>query len=331
MAEKIKCDNCKRELAIKNNFYKSKSPFSPNGRVNICKRCITNMIDYNDMNTVYTVMQTLDIPFFYNRWEEALKNKPDNPFGSYVTQANSGINEFSGARWKDSIFEPSNIKTTINEIPKKRIRNNFEIEDMTREQLEDKYGVGYTDEEYYCFEKKWRKLADSYGQKTSIHTESLTTYIRFRVKEELSTAKGDVAEATKWGGLAEKAQQSGKLNVSQLSKSDISGGVDLLPQLFEAVEDEVGIIPILPKLKEQPYDDADLIIWAIIEYMQRLEDKPRIAYKDIWNFYDEMLVDFYKQKGYSDEKIQEERIKRNAVFRDLSEVYKEPLYEEGDL
>jgi len=65
--------------------------------------------------------------------------------------------------------------------------------------------------------------------------------------------------------------------------------------------------------------------------MQRLEDKPRTQYKDIWNFYDEMLVDFYKQKGFSDEKIQEERNKRNAVFRDLTDVYKEPLYEDGDI
>jgi hypothetical protein len=330
--EKMRCQgNCKKELAISTNFYQSKSPFFPTGRVNICKKCIAKMIDYNNIDTIYTVMQTLDIPFFYNRWEESLKKKPDNPFGNYIRQANSGINEFEGARWKDSIFQPSNVISDTTKNSPKKINHSFEIEDMTREQLEDKYGIGYTDEEYYCFEKKWRKLADSYGQKTSIHTESLTTYIRFRVKEELATAKGDVAEATKWGGLAEKAQQSGKLNVSQLSKSDISGGVDLLPQLFEAVEDKVGIIPILPKLKEQPYDDADLIIWAIIEYMQRLEDRPRIEYKDIWNFYDDMLVDFYKQKGYSDERIQEERIKRNAVFRDLSEVYKEPLYEESDL
>jgi hypothetical protein len=276
-------------------------------------------------------LQALDIAFMYDYWKVAENKSPKNPFGKYITMANS-MPQIKNIRYKDSVFEPSNKtnESNINESSTKKARKNFEIEDMTHEQLEDKYGVGYTDEEYYCFEKKWRKLADSYGQKTSIHTESLTTYIRFRVKEELATAKGDVAEATKWGQLAEKAQQSGKLNVSQLSKSDISGGVDLLPQLFEAVEDKVGIIPILPKVKEQPYDDADLIIWAIIEYTQRLEGKSRIEYKDIWNFYDDMLIDFYKQKGFTDEQIEEERVKRNAIFRDLSEVYKEPIYDEGD-
>lgn len=330
MGKKKTCQgNCKREL-IETQFYKSNSPLFSDGRVNICKKCLNKMIDNNDINTVYTVLQALDVPFLKNYWDIAKEKNPNNPFGKYITMANSGINEFKGTRWKDSSYENNAIKSS-EDILTDAEKDRFKIEDMTREQLENKYGIGYTDEEYYCFEKKWRKLADSYGQKTSIHTESLTNYIRFRVKEELATASGDVSEATKWGALAEKAQQSGKLNVSQLSKSDISGGIDLVPQLFEAVEDKVGIISILPKLKEQPYDDADLIIWAIMEYYQRLEDKPRIAYKDIWNFYDEMLIDFYKQKGYSDEKIKEERIKRNAIFRDLSEVYKEPLYEDGDL
>jgi len=332
--ELIYCTGCDHDKKP-SEFYKSYGT-TKSGTLPYCKQCCINMSLNNigslDVDNFKNMLSKVDRPFLYQTLADNLKkypNKIESAIGFYFKDL--GMVQNRGSKYKDSIFEPSNINenSASSIITSKKAK--YEIEDMTYEQLEDKYGVGYTDEEYYCFEKKWRKLADSYGQKTSIHTESLTTYIRFRVKEELATAKGDVAEATKWGGLAEKAQQSGKLNVSQLSKSDISGGVDLLPQLFEAVEDKVGIIPILPKLKEQPYDDADLIIWSIIEYMQRLEDKPRTQYKDIWNFYDEMLVDFYKQKGFSDEKIQEERNKRNAVFRDLTDVYKEPLYEDGDI
>jgi hypothetical protein len=83
-------------------------------------------------------------------------------------------------------------------------------------------------------------------------------------------------------------------------------------------------------LKEQPYDDADLIIWCIINYTRRLEGKSRIEYRDIWTFYDKMLEDHYKQQGYTDEKIKIEKEKRNNVFRDLGKVYIEPVYEESD-
>jgi hypothetical protein len=327
--KKIKCSGeCGRELVINNNFYQSKSPFFPEGYVTICKKCIADMVDYSDMNTIYTVMQTLDIPFFYNRWEETCKKSPKNSLGNYIRMANSGLNEFSGARYKDSVF--NNSTNTGSEVKDDDFKPNFSIPDMTMEQLCEKWGYNYSKEELFLFEQKYRKLIDSYGEKTALHTENLLTYIRFRVKEEMATAQGDAVSAQKWGGLAENASKNAKITVQQLSKSDISGGVDLMPQLFEAVEDKIGIIPTLPYLKEQPYDDADLIIWAIINYLQRLEDKSRIEYRDIWNFYDDMLGDFYKQKGFNDVQIQEERNKRNAVFRDLSKVYKEPIYEDGE-
>jgi hypothetical protein len=194
----------------------------------------------------------------------------------------------------------------------------------------EKWGYGYTNEEYILFERKWKKLIDNYGEKTSFHVEGLITYIRFRVKEEMASARGDVKEAKEWAAMAKDSATAAKINVSQLSKSDISGGVELLPQLFEAVESEVGIISILPKLKEQPVDDADLIIWCIINYNRRLEDKPRIEYKEIWKFYDEMLQEYFKSQGYTQKQIKIEKDKRNAIFRDLGKVYIEPVYEEGE-
>ncbi len=183
----------------------------------------------------------------------------------------------------------------------------------------------------FNLKKKWNKLIDNYGEKTALHTENLITYIRFRVKEEMATAEGDVKSAKDWGALATQAAKDAKLNVSQLSKSDISGGVDVVCQIFEALETEIGVIPLLPKLIEQPYDDADLIIWANINYNRRLEDKPMVQYRDIWDFYDEMLEEYFKQQGYDDNKKKEFKEKRNNVFRDLQQVYKEPLYEEDEI
>ena len=328
--KKIKCTGkCGRELVVNNNFYKSKSPFFPDGYVTICKKCLVDMADYDDINSIYGIMQILDIPYFHNRWEETCKNNPNNPIGNYIRMANSGINEFNGARYKDSVF--GSQANATEGFANKEFKPDFSINDMTMGQLCEKWGYNYSQEELFLFEQKYRKLIDSYGEKTALHTENLLTYIRFRVKEEMATAQGDASSASKWGSLAENASKNAKITVQQLSKSDISGGVDLMPQLFEAVEDKVGIIPTLPYLKEQPYDDADLIIWAILNYMQRLEDKPRIEYKDIWNFYDDMLKDYYKQKGYNEEQVENERKKRNSVFRDLSEVYKEPIYEDGDI
>ncbi|MCY7986008.1 hypothetical protein MOC41_06785 [Bacillus spizizenii] len=316
--EKLLCAACQKEKDKDSGFYNSRSKlYEKIGKVPICKSCLKKNIDYNDMDSVYTVLQQIDVKFDPLYWEQAVQRKTDT-FSAYMTMANS-LKQFNGTGWKDSILEEvSDTETQLDSLE--------EVSD----EIIDKWGIGYTVDEYHQFERKYNKLIRNYGEKTALHTEGLLSYIRFRVKEELATAKGEVKEAKEWGQMASKAATDAKINVSQLSKSDISGGVDVLSQLFEAVETELGIIPLLPRLTAQPYDDADLIIWAIINYYRRLEDKEKVAYKDIYHFYDEMLEEDFKSKGLTTQEIENLKKARNNVFRDLEDVYKEPLYDTGD-
>ena len=329
--KEITCASC-TSLKDLSKFYVSYNPIHSSGRIPYCKDCLRKMISNEsgivELEKLKETLRLIDRPFLYNLWRISLEEEGDS-FGIYMK--NLAMTQYRKLGWADSKFLPEvegklNYED-VNNNHQKDLNSGFVVTDK----IIDKWGFGYSNEEYYYFEKKWNKLIDNYGEKTSFHIEGLITYIRFRVKEELATAKGDIKDAKDWGAMAKDAATAAKINVSQLSKSDISGGVDLLPQLFEAVESEVGIISILPYLKEQPYDDADLIIWVIVNYLRRLEDKTRIEYKEIWTFYDEMLEDFYMQKGFTSEMIQKEKEKRNNVFRDLGEVYREPLYEEGDL
>jgi hypothetical protein len=253
-------------------------------------------------------------------YKESLKNNGE-VIGIYFKNINS-LTQYKGLGWSSSIFDP--------EIQEENEQKSDYIGNLDIKKLQEKYGYGFEEEEYLNFERKYKKLSRGYKEKTELHTERLITYIIHKVKEEMATAKGQVGEAEKWAKLAQADATAAKLNVSQLSKSDITGGIDLLPQLVEAVEQYASLIPLLPKVLEQPYDDADLIIWANINYLRHLEDKPFIQYRDIWNFYDRMLEEYYEQKGYTKEQIESEKKKRNNVFRDLGEVYVEPLYDNID-
>ena len=310
------------------------------GHYPLCRECVREMASNNgqvDVNKFKKILKSFNRPFIRRLYERALLSKKDT-IGQYFTFL--GNRKYQPMTWKDSDElndeKPSKIDKLkdemeiIDEAMEKEENNKITnlVENVDLDKLKEKYGYGYEDEEYILFEKKWKKLIDNYGEKTSFHTENLITYIRFRVKEEMATANGNVKEAKEWGALADKAADNAKINVKQLSKSDISGGVDLICQIFEAVETEVGIIPLLPKLLEQPYDDADIIIWSLINYGRRLEGKPMAQYRDIWNFYDKMLSEYFTQQGFSDKQIEEFKKRRENVFRDLSEIYKEPLYEE---
>jgi len=112
-----------------------------------------------------------------------------------------------------------------------------------------------------------------------------------------------------------------------LSKSDITGGIDTVAQIFEALETEGGALTILPELVDQPNDEADLIIWAIINYGRRLQDLPFVSYREIWDFYDEMLEEYFETKGLNEYQRNNFKQEREKIYRDLQEVYVEPIYE----
>lgn len=283
--EKIKCNKCE-ELRNPSQFYKSNSPLF-NGYAPICKICVRNYVDENDMNTVFDMLRQLDIAFDPFYWEKAKESESDT-FGKYVSMANT-LNQLRGLRWRDSVLDKTNNVAYDNEIkeidedinsfnPKKYKPTNVQLE---------KWGYGYKPEEYYYFEKKYEQLKNNYIERTAMHTEALLTYIRYRVKEELATAAGDSKEAKEWGTLAKEAATAAKINPSQLSKADLSEGLDSFGQLTRSVEQAVDIIEILPKFKERPQDKVDVTLWCYINYVRDLKGLPPVEYKDIYAFYEE--------------------------------------------
>ncbi|OME55395.1 hypothetical protein BSK59_13025 [Paenibacillus odorifer] len=331
--KKKKCNHCGSEKRLPDGFYASDNPIDAYGRVSMCKDCCAKNIDYSDINTVKNVLNQLNKPFLFHLWESSSEEvqRPNavntDIFGCYMKNL-SLKHRGKGLTWKDS-DEVLNVLQSQYPFNEKEYSTENDV--PVKDDLIEKWGDGYSSEHYRLFEKKYSRLIRNYGEKTELHTEGLLVYIRFRVQEEMASARNDVKAAKEWAALATKAAQDAKINVSQLSKSDISGGVDVLSQLFEAVETEASIIPLLPKLLEQPYDDADMIIWSNINYYRTLEDKPRVSYREIWNFYDEMLGEYYTQQGLSEVQIDENKKARNNVFRDLGEVYIEPLYESEDV
>ncbi len=271
------CDQCKKELAIV-NFYNTNSVLSSDGKLNICKSCVVDMIDYKNMETVYKILQLLDVPFIHNYWVTSMEKNPQNPWGTYITMANSKINEFRYSSWKDSKFEEVNDYDTSN----------------ITDSIIEKWGFGYSNLEYTAFEKKYWLLKNNYPEKTAMHTEALLNYIRYRVKEEQSTALGEVKDAKDWGELANKAATAAKINPSQLSKSDLTDGLSTFGELVRATEQAVDIIEILPKFKQRPQDKVDFTLWCYINYVRDLKGLPPCTYQEIYEFYEERKREYSK-------------------------------------
>lgn len=290
--EKLKCiGDCKKELPKQTSFYNTNSELYKNiGKIPICKSCIRKSIIYDDMETIYALLRQFDIKFDIEYWNKALESDKDT-FGRYMTMANS-LHQFVGTGWKNSIFELPDIKENNQTI---NISTN---ENKISDELINKWGIGYENDEYLAFERKYNLLKNNYQEKTAMHTEALLTYIRYRVKEELSTAKNDMKSAKEWGQLAQKAAQDAKINPSQLSKSDLSDGLDTFGQLVRTVEQAVDIIPILPQFKEKPHDKPDFTIWCYINYIRDLKGLPMAEYEEIYQFYEDRKKEYESRMDF---------------------------------
>jgi hypothetical protein len=167
-------------------------------------------------------------------------------------------------------------------------RPKFEVD----EALRIKWGYEFKDSDIYKFENKYADLIKNYEIKTSAHDEFLRLACVASVRGQECMANNLVDEAKTWMGMFKDLTSAGKLQPQQMSKADLSGGLNNFGEFFKSVEQATGVIEILPEFKKAPKDDADFVIYCLVQYVRRLKGLPDCKYEEIWQFYDEIAKQF---------------------------------------
>lgn len=272
-------------------YYKSYSPMDKiDERLRVCKKCLKDNTNINNINSVKNTLRQVDKPYNIHLFESAL-TKPD-VIGEYFKLINA--KDYRHDTWEQSIFDKeSKNEEEVND-------KELSIENIDQEfldELTEKYGYGYPDEEYILFEKKFINLKPSFQLPTTMHEEYLREYCVNKVKETIAKAKGEFKEAKEWSAMAKESAEAGKLKPSQMSKADLSQGLDGFGQLSRMVEEHQDIIPLLPKFVKQPKDDVDVTLWLYINYIRDLQGLPPAEYEEIYQFYEERRMDYESVKS----------------------------------
>nr|WP_202877288.1 hypothetical protein [Brevibacillus laterosporus] len=278
------CSKCQNQKYITSDFYMSYSIAHGDGRLNICKKCLYEIAGSNFGN-LETMLRLADKPLILHLWESALTKKA--PIGEYFKLINA--KDFRHLTWEDN---PTEGNAPTRDTENDQLENDI---DIPLGVLKEKYGYGYPDNEYYLFEKKFQQLRPSFQLLTTMHEEYFKEYCINKVKETLAKARGDFKEAKEWASMVKDVADAGKLKPSQMSKADLSGGMDTFGQLARMVEEHCEIMPLLPTFTEQPKDKVDVVLWLYINYIRDLKGLPECEYKDIWAFYDERANDYETQ------------------------------------
>lgn len=290
------CDACGKDKKS-SEFYLSVNPAHKNGVLPYCKECIKFMsIDVKgnlDKQKTIKMLKTVDKPYIEELWRKALVSSSRNPIGIYFTGLNFA--KYKLYTWEDGDLDKLDAPDEIveNEPTEEEKIENFAV---TNEMIQ-LFGTGFTDEEYRRMNEKYNFLSASYNDPTNMHKEALLSYIRLKVKEEIAISQNKASDAKTWGELAMKQADKAKINPSQLSKADLTGGIDTFGNLTKAIEERVDIIKQLPQFKFRPNDAVDFCIWCYINYARDLEGKPLVEYEDVYKFYDEMKETWIRDMG----------------------------------
>ena len=306
------CNKYKRsgDFYVSYNENRDKSGYLP-----FCKDCLKAMcLDRNgniDKKKFLEMLKTIDKPYIQALYRNITARGGDI-VGKYIRTTN--MKQYRGLTWdngdlhllneEESEVKPQmglaaktstgakkdNIGTITTEAQKFK---NFKV---TNEMIA-LFGTGYSDEEYFQMWNKYEFLKSNYVGDTSMHTEALVTYVRYKVKEEMAIVANLPGDAKTWGDLAMKQAERAKINPNQFSKADLQGGLTTIGEIAQAVEQNVDIIPILPQFKYRPNDAVDFCIWNYINYARDLEGKPLVEYKDVYKFYDKMKDAYIASTG----------------------------------
>jgi hypothetical protein len=160
------------------------------------------------------------------------------------------------------------------------------------EKLRDKWGSDYKPQDLVKFEKKYDSLKKNYEIKTASHEEFLKNACVATVRANECMAKNDMDASKGWMAIFKDMTSAGKLQPSQMSKADLSGGLNNFSEFYKTVEQSKNVIDILPEMYETPRDKADFVIFCLVQYVRRLKGLPDVEYKDIYKFYEEMESQF---------------------------------------
>lgn len=349
----IQCGMCAKYKDAEGMFFKHPDSNATGDRyIHICKSCIEDYcknLYASYENVVYVILvlcQLTNVIFVQNVAKMAEKSwsgkkaKPEEIYKYYMSELKYGwlnketapnsMLEFRNSNFEGDILSfaehhPATPKVFIESLNEELIKKREKKVDGNKNSLESKWGAGFTQQEYIQLEQDYEKLEKFLPKKTELHIEALKRYVIYSLKEKSALAKGDLKEVKEWSNLADKAADNAQLKLKQLSEN-FGAEVDGFAKLVETVEEYDSIIPTLPKARKMPYDDIDFIIWEIVNYIRRLEGKPETTYEEVYAFIDDALTKKMIDSGLTSEQIEKEKIKRNAVFHNLSDNYNEPLW-----
>lgn len=110
MAETLFCEKCQKVMSEKEFYSSNNLQKYPDGKLNMCKKCITMHVDNWDPDTYLWILQEADVPYVPDEWNKLMASYAQDRsqvsgmtiIGRYLSKMR--LNQYKKYRWKDTEF-----------------------------------------------------------------------------------------------------------------------------------------------------------------------------------------------------------------------------------
>jgi hypothetical protein len=255
-------------------FFKVDSPLFPDGRINICRDCVREQVDVDDIESVIGFLRQIDKPFVEKYWNESVQSGK-HPLGEYIRKINS-LQQMKGKTFNNSdnmngVGKTSDVVTIKTSDTVVNVRGEtIEYSD----DLVDKWGIGYKKQEYLKMEKFYQDMRVTHEIHTPVHIQKLMELAYLTIEQERLRQERDIPNYTKLAKTIDDMEKSAGFRPVDRQGLDDATGIKSFSQIFEEVEKRGFRKPPAIELDE---DIIDRMIIALANYYHGLVGKPLLA------------------------------------------------------
>jgi hypothetical protein len=270
------CTRCNRTIKL-HNFYSTDSEMFSDGYITVCKQCLKEMVDEDDLETVYRTLRAIDKPFLKDVWKKA-KSSKNNTFGDYMRMVSS-LHQYRNLTYSDSILEEEieeeeeveqtpNYDSSIDNI--EEIETEIGVIKVTKE-LKAKWG-NYSNREILEMEKNYQEMLMANDISTPQHRSQLQIYCKLLMFMNKALQEKDYSAFEKLSRQFDALIKSSGFRPIDRKSSDEATGMRNFSTIFQEVERNGFVEPLdIDKVENQ--DIVDKTIMYFSNYVRKLVGK----------------------------------------------------------
>lgn len=260
------CTKCNTKKKVKDDFYLAANDLiSSDGRLNICKQCLSEIVDMNKVETLITAMRAVDRPFLKKTYDDSITSNK-KPFGEYMRMLATPQNrqrtyldsEFDG-HMEEMIAKSSkdlNRTKTIEETVKFKVSPDILL----------KWG-NYSESDLYQLENFYQSMTTANDITTPQHKESLKLLCKLNLEQNKALDEGRINDFKNLNTQYNKTLQDSGFRPIDRKSGGESAGVRTFSQIWEEIERD-GFIEPYPHQEKQ--DIVDKTIMYMGNYTRKL-------------------------------------------------------------